>query len=184
MRPIHWLLALFPLFACTGPGDDTGASTSSPTSDTTTITTTEATSSTSGQMSSSTVQMSSDAGTSTGSSTGATETTTGTETEGTDTRGPGVDCDALLEGPFEPIQVSSAFDGSEDIAFNGKGLLAGKRGDDLLLIDPMGVEAVLAGGIPKAYGLRYRSDGTLIVALPGEGVLIEVSPSGDVSELL
>ncbi|HFE47606.1 MAG TPA: gluconolactonase [Nannocystis exedens] len=182
MRPIHWLLALLPLFACTGPSDDTGASTSFPTSHT--ATTTEVTSSTGGQISSSTGQMSSEAGTSTGSSTGTTETATGTETEGIDTRGPGFDCDALLEGPFEPIQVSSAFDGSEDIAFNGKGLLAGKRGDDLLLIDAMGVETVLAGGIPKAYGLRYRSDGTLIVALPGEGRLIEVSPSGDVSELL
>ncbi len=81
------------------------------------------------------------------------------------------------------LRVEMKFDGSEDIAFDGQGKLVGKRGDELLEIDGEGGEMVLAGGIPKAYGLRYRSDGELVVALPNDGKVIAVSPEGEVSEL-
>jgi len=121
-------------------------------------------------------------GTETGSDTDtSTDTDTDTET-GTDTTGDAL-CDALLEGPLWPVEVSAAFSGSEDIAFDGQSILVGKRGDQLLKVDSGGVETVLADGIPKAYGLRYRSDGDLVVALPSDGKLIAVSPSGDVTEL-
>lgn len=115
--------------------------------------------------------------------TGASGMTEETDTVATDSEDPGLECDALFDGPFSPVEISSAFDGSEDIAFDGQGMLVGKRGDELLEIDGEGGMKVLAGGIPKAYGLRYRGDGDLVVALPNDGKVIAVSPEGQVSDV-
>jgi hypothetical protein len=107
-------------------------------------------------------------GTTSGSSdTGVVDSTsasTGVETE-TDTAG--VDCDAIAPGPlavevvFEPEAV---FDGTEDIAFDGQGNVAGKNGNEVLLV---AADGSLVDSWPDAgpgYGLRFRGNGDLLAA--------------------
>lgn len=110
---------------------------------------------------------------STGASTGA-----GTETE-TDTAG--IDCTAIPPGPlavevvFEPNAV---FNGTEDIAFDGQGNVAGKNGGEVLLVDTAGsiVDSWPDGG--PAYGLRYRNNGDLLIAKFSFGEIRVVNGGG------
>src|SRR5262245_27867074 len=37
-------------------------------------------------------------------------------------------------------------------------------------------------GVPTAYGLRYRGDGHLVVVLPNGGKVVDVSPTGEVTD--
>ncbi|UQA58028.1 gluconolactonase [Polyangium aurulentum] len=99
--------------------------------------------------------------------------------------GPMLDCANLLAGPFTPNQVISAFGGSEDIAFDGKGHIAGKSAGSIVLVDSTGVvTSTVAMNVPQAYGLRYRPDGLLVVALPQNGKVITISPDGTVTDLV
>lgn len=95
----------------------------------------------------------------------------------------GENCDALRAGPFTPQSVGRPFQGSEDLAFDGKGNIAGKKGNSLILVGPEGTTTVaqLPG---QTYGLRYRSNGDLVAAIPGSGKLVTVSPTGVVTDLL
>lgn len=108
-------------------------------------------------------------GTSSSSDTGAVDSTgasTGTGPD-TDTDTAGIDCDAIAPGPlavetvFEPGVV---FDGSEDIAFDGQGNVAGKNGGEVRLVDFRGavVDSWADGG--PGYGLRFRGNGDLLEA--------------------
>jgi hypothetical protein len=96
---------------------------------------------------------------STGTSTGPMETETDS--------GAGVDCDAILPGPLavETVFVAgTVFAGTEDIAFDGQGNMAGKNGGEVRLVAPDGrVTASLPDPGP-AYGLRYRASGQLLAA--------------------
>lgn len=91
-------------------------------------------------------------------------------------------CDALPAGPIEPtVALESVFDGSEDLAFDGKGHIAAKLGSTIVLADAQGQITPFAEDIGQAYGLRYRATGALIVALP-EGRVLEVSPQGEATD--
>lgn len=85
-------------------------------------------------------------------------------------------CDMIPPGPFQPTLVFDVFDGSEDFAFNGKGKIAAKNKTNVILVDSMGVATTHAMNVPTAYGLRYRPDGYLVVALPNDGKVIQISP--------
>lgn len=98
--------------------------------------------------------------------------------------GSAVDCSRILSGPFEAKLALDVFDGAEDIAFDGKGHLAGKKGDTLILAQSNGMSTVLAPALPLAAGLRYLSDGNLVVALPSQGKVVRVSAAGEVSDWL
>ena len=119
--------------------------------------------------------------TSGGSSTTLDATDSATDdTQGeSDTRG--LECDALPRGPFTPELFTDAFSGSEDIGFDGKGSLAGKAGQDVILVDAQGQTSVLASGVGTAYGLRFLPTGELVIALPQAGTLVRVTPDGTVS---
>ena len=122
-------------------------------------------------------------GTSSTSGTGgvdSTDGTTGGETD-TDTDTAGVDCDAIIPGPlavetvFEP---GTPFDGTEDIAFDGQGNLAGKNGNEVLLVAPDGSVTDSWPDQSPGYGLRFRANGDLLAAKFMSGV-IRIVQSGD-----
>jgi sugar lactone lactonase YvrE len=97
--------------------------------------------------------------------------------------GGSADCDVIPAGPFDPQLFIDVFDGSEDLAFDGKGNIAGKLKTSIVLADAMGVTTPLAMNVPQAYGLRYRADGALVVALPNDDKVVQVSPQGMVTDL-
>ncbi|MBK8251588.1 MAG: gluconolactonase [Polyangiaceae bacterium] len=115
-------------------------------------------------------------GTNTGGSTGGSTTSSG------GTGGSPLDCQNLPIGPLTPQLVTAVFNGSEDIAFDGKGHIAGKQGAAVILVDSAGQTTQLANNVPDAYGLRYLPNGLLIAALPSNGKLVEISPAGAVAD--
>lgn len=92
-------------------------------------------------------------------------------------------CNDLPAGPFVPSVFSSALGGSEDIALDGLGHLAGKKGDQMVLLDGDGAETVLAEDVPSAFGTRFAPDGSLIVALPNAGQVISIDAEGHIDTL-
>lgn len=122
-------------------------------------------------------------GTTTAESTSTGSTSTGEETE-TATTGPTIDCNDFSDGPFEPVLVAEGFDGSEDLAFDGQGGLALKKDGGVVVIAADLSETVLTPDIPQAYGTRYLGDGRLLVALPGDDVVIAVDPQGAQSDFV
>lgn len=110
---------------------------------------------------------------------------TGTEATGGGTGTGGAPaCSDLPAGPFEPVLFTDVLDGSEDIALDGLGNLAGKNGTDMVLVDADGVTTeILAQDIPSAFGTRFDGDGNLIVALPNQGRVVSISPGGAVEDL-
>jgi hypothetical protein len=135
--------------------------------------------------------------TSSSSAAGTTTTATGTGSGGGGTGGAGgatgsggsggtggaSACDALAAGPFEPVLMHDVLSGSEDLAFDGKGHIAAKDGTKVVLVDAAGSVTDLASSVAAAYGLRYRPDGSLVVALFNDGKVVAVSPEGVVSDL-
>lgn len=87
----------------------------------------------------------------------------------------GSECTNLPAGPITPTLVSSAFNGSEDLAFDGMGGLVAKNGSEVVRIDSSGAQTTLATAIPQAYGLRYGAAGDLFVALPSAGKVIKIT---------
>jgi sugar lactone lactonase YvrE len=85
-------------------------------------------------------------------------------------------------GPLTPELVTDLFDGSEDLAFDGKGNIAAKQGNQVVLIDAQGMVTDLANVAGQAYGLRYHSDGDLLAALPGQGKIVSISATGEVAD--
>jgi sugar lactone lactonase YvrE len=91
-------------------------------------------------------------------------------------------CENLPAGPIAPtVVLDNVFDGSEDFAFDGKGNIAAKIVNTIVLSDAQGQTTVLADLAGQAYGLRYRPDGVLVVARPGQGTVVEVAPDGTVN---
>lgn len=121
----------------------------------------------------------------TGGATGGAGGTGGSATGGGGAGGTGgsVACDMLPPGPLDPAEVVAVFSGSEDIAFDGKGHIAGKKQTDIVLSDAAGQLTTVATDVPQAYGLRYRPDGFLVVALPNDDKVIEVSPDGAITDV-
>ncbi len=95
--------------------------------------------------------------------------------------GGGFDCGAVPSGPFTPALFSAALDGSEDLAFDGKGNIAGKAGGNIVLLDGMGNTTTLAPLNSTTLGVRFMSDGTLLAARPQQSEIAAISPGGAVS---
>lgn len=79
-----------------------------------------------------------------------------------------------LPGPITPVLVTSQFQSSEDIAFDGGGGLVGKKNTDVIRVDASDNATTIATGVPTAYGLRYAANGDLFVALPSAGKLVKI----------
>lgn len=92
-------------------------------------------------------------------------------------------CATLKAGPFTPQSIGMPFQGSEDLAFDGKGNVAGKKGSNLILVSAQG-NTVLASLPGQTYGLRFHQNGNIVAAIPGQGKLVTVSPAGVVKDLL
>ena len=103
-------------------------------------------------------------------------------TGGEETTGGAFDCDAVGAGPFTPELFVSGFTGSEDLAFDGKGGLALKRGGDIVIVRADKSETTLAIDVPPAYGTRFMADGRLLVALPQGGAVLAVA-AGDMKAM-
>ena len=91
--------------------------------------------------------------------------------------GGGLDCTNLPAGPIAAELISTNFDGSEDLAFDGLGNIAGRAGANIALLDASDVltpdyATSLAG---TTLGVRFMSDGTLMVASAG---LRTIPPGG------
>jgi len=171
------------LFGCGGEGGTTTGTSSGSTS-----TGGEST----GGPSSSGVLPTTGAGTSTGEGTSTTSITSTTSSDSSGaqdssgepatttgaTTGGGLDCTGITAGPFTAELFVSGFSGSEDLAFDGKGGLALKRGGEIVVVRADKSETTVAMDIPQAYGTRYLQDGRLLVALPGDGVVIAVDGQG------
>jgi sugar lactone lactonase YvrE len=95
--------------------------------------------------------------------------------------GGSAECDALPAGPIDPVLVTDVFNGSEDLAFDGKGHIVAKQGNNIVMVDAAQQVTNLATLAQTAYGLRYRPDGFLVVARPGQNTVVEISPAGVVA---
>jgi sugar lactone lactonase YvrE len=98
--------------------------------------------------------------------------------------GGGPDCSVLAPAPIKPAPVTDVLQGSEDLAFDGKGHIAAKDGDNIVLVDAMGMTTTLASLPGTVYGVRYRSNGDLLAALPQQGKIVQITPGGDVSDFV
>ena len=93
-------------------------------------------------------------------------------------------CENLPAGPIAAVEVLNVFNGSEDLAFDGKGHIVAKNGNTIILADAAGQTTDLVDLNGQAFGLRYRPDGVLVVARPGANTVVEVAPDGTVTDLL
>lgn len=101
------------------------------------------------------------------SDTGGVDSTGASSGTGPDTDTAGIDCDAIAPGPLaieEVFEPGMVFDGSEDIAFDGQGNVAGKNGAEVRLVDSTGAVVDSWGDGGPGYGLRFRSNGDLLEA--------------------
>lgn len=92
------------------------------------------------------------------------------------------DCDAIPAGPFAPVEQFSGFSGSEDLAFDGQGGMAGKNGGNVIVVDSAGTELASFSDPGPAYGLRFTADGDLLVAHFQTGVISQIAPDGSSSD--
>lgn len=97
---------------------------------------------------------------------------------------PGIDCQDLADGPWEPVLWVEGYDGSEDLAFDGQGGLALKKGGGVVVVGPDKSESMLAMDVPPAYGTRYRGDGRLLVALPQDDKVIAIDDGGGITDFV
>ena len=92
------------------------------------------------------------------------------------------ECDMLPAGPLDAVEWMSGLDGSEDFAFDGKGHIAARQGDDVVLVDAAQQVTTLASAQDPSYGMRFRADGSLLLARPSQGTIAEITPAGVVSQ--
>lgn len=98
------------------------------------------------------------------------------------TGGSGPNCVDLAPAPIDPTPVVTGLSGSEDMAFDGKGHIAGKDGDNIVLIDTTNAKSTVAALPGNVYGVRYRANGDLVAALPNDGKVVSITPAGVVSD--
>jgi sugar lactone lactonase YvrE len=80
--------------------------------------------------------------------------------------------------------VTEGFDGSEDLAFDGKGAIVGKDGTNVVKITAADDKTTVAPLPGQTYGIRYAPSGDLIAAVPGSGKLVKISSAGDVTDFV
>jgi sugar lactone lactonase YvrE len=93
-------------------------------------------------------------------------------------------CDDLPAAPVAFELATDELDGSDDIAFDGAGWLYGKQGDAIVRIDAGGVVEPYADLAGLGYGLRFRSDGELLVAMWTQDRVVRVTPAGQVFDFI
>lgn len=94
-------------------------------------------------------------------------------------------CASLPTGPLTPLSLGRRFDGSEDFAFDGRGGMVGKRGNDLVRVNASGQVTKVVASLPgQTLGLRYQPDGSLIAAMVSANKLVRVGADGRVSDMV
>ncbi|MCA9689423.1 MAG: hypothetical protein R3A51_21910 [Nannocystaceae bacterium] len=93
-------------------------------------------------------------------------------------------CDALPDGPLTATLLQRGYVGSEDLAFDGDGGLALRRGDRLLLVDAALAEREITSLSGQVFGTRFLEGGALVVARPDAGEVARISPDGAVEPLV
>ena len=154
--------AVLALFAC---GDDAGSGGASTTTSTTSTSGTTASTTTTGSMTTST-----------------TGGQGGDNTGGSGSGGAPALCDMLPMDVLTPDLETSAFNGSEDLAFDGQGHVVGKNGGSIIAVDANDMTTNVAMLSGQAYGLRYGITGDLFVARPSQGTVVRVTPNGTVTD--
>lgn len=156
--------ALLSLLAC---GDDDGSGGAASTSSSTTTTGSSMSTATTGSTSSST-----------------TGGQGGDNTGGSGSGGAPALCDMLPMDVLTPDLETSAFNGSEDLAFDGQGHVVGKNGGSIIAVDANDMTTNVAMLSGQAYGLRYGITGDLFVARPNTnpGTVVRVTPNGTVTD--
>jgi sugar lactone lactonase YvrE len=98
-------------------------------------------------------------------------------------------CAALRQGPLPVKLVTEVVYENEEIVFDGKGALVGKKGDFLVSVPAYGPSRFLSSDpalVPLTLGLRYLPNGDLVVAQPlveaPLAKLLRVRPDGTVSD--
>ncbi len=97
-------------------------------------------------------------------------------------QGGGASCASLPAGPLTPAPLLMGLDGAEDLAFDGHGHIAAKKAGEIVLVDAQGAATHLASLPEGVFGLRYEASGDLVAAVFGQGKLVRISPSGQVSD--
>lgn len=94
-------------------------------------------------------------------------------------------CANLAAGPFTPGELGTLFSGSEDFTFDGLGNIVAKRGNEFTALNPVTQTARNLGTVAgQTWGVRYRGNGDLLVAVPGAKKIVSVAPDGTVSDYL
>lgn len=92
-------------------------------------------------------------------------------------------CAGMAVGPISPTLHGQPFRGSEDFAFDGKGHIVGKKGSDIVFVDPQGNVVKTLASLPgQTWGLRFHPNGNLLAAVPGQGKVVSITPEGRVSD--
>jgi sugar lactone lactonase YvrE len=94
-------------------------------------------------------------------------------------------CRHLPPGPFKPESFGHPFNGSEDFAFDARGSMVAKRGNDVVRANGHGVVTSTIASLPgQTLGLRYHQNGNLIGAMVGANKIVSVAPNGAVTDLV
>lgn len=94
-------------------------------------------------------------------------------------------CASLPVGPLALVGLGHRFDGSEDFAFDGRGGMVAKRGNDLVRVNTSGQVTQTLGSLPgQTLGLRYLPDGSLVAAMVGANKIVRVARDGRTSDLV
>jgi len=107
---------------------------------------------------------------------------TTSSTGGSATGGGNPSCSALPAAPLTPELETSAFNGSEDLTFDGNGGIVAKNGNKIIRVDASDASTDIADLSGQAYGLRYGATGDLFVARPNLGTIVRVTAAGDVTD--
>lgn len=125
-----------------------------------------------------------------GSSGASTGGSAGTSTGGSSGAGTGgsagapPECNSLPAGPITPTVVTQGFNGSEDLAFDGKGNIVAKDGGQVVKISASDQKTQFANLAGQTYGIRFAPNGDLIAAQPNASKLVKISTAGDVTDFV
>jgi sugar lactone lactonase YvrE len=88
----------------------------------------------------------------------------------------------LPAAPIAFTPFDTGHNGSEDLAFDTAGHIALRRGNAVELVDSAKVARTLVPTLGSSYGMRFRADGTLLIAVYGAGKIVSVTDAGVVTD--
>ncbi len=95
-----------------------------------------------------------------------------------------VDCDNIPAGPFSLTEVGGNAIASEDLAFDNAGNLVGSNDSSIFKSPRVGMRTTFVPSLNFRAGMRYASNGDLLVNNDSNGSLVRVLPNGDKTPIL